>query len=380
VVDVGGNPNRHARLKREKIWSLNPILVDTDAFRRNGRTANTKACDCTFAKCISGGCVGCGGLTDGDELLAVHSLYYLQPVNILKALLKTGCALRSIHHRFRKGAISGSLFGKGSSAEATWRRVDGRIQMHAGEGFCYDHPDLSWLDHPSLAPTARVGLLCTKRLAWTRTFSTPWDETVVFFVVDNNIPSSQVYGGAVLAAANTYHPNVKNHGDLLELDGAVVPTSLVDGLLVRMSEQTRDQSLRNRMGNWVQHDLDTLPDHVDKAAAAQTAVSIAFGANLTRGLAQRFGASDSVEIEEYNRILAGGQPKLITKLSGWYKAWVAFILLLVVFKFSEPIMELTTGLVGPLFNPDNWLSLIIFGTAVWGLLVVFQKELRSKLP
>lgn len=94
LVDIGGNPSRHASHKR-KIWSLAPTLCAADAVRNSKWNANMLVCNHRLEDLCN-----CGGPV--DTYISIHSLYYLTPTAVLKALIS--CNSKTLYasvHRYR---------------------------------------------------------------------------------------------------------------------------------------------------------------------------------------------------------------------------------------------------------------------------------------
>jgi hypothetical protein len=181
VEDVGGNPNRCGRLcLRSNLGyhSHNPILDGSDAVRCNTRGAlprGIESCDKIMQECE----------THGDGLLLVHSLYHIEPLDLLVRVLQTTTRRGvSVHHRF--DGMSGSF--PASQPEATFKRVGRKVSMTSkGNNVPYVHDSLDWLLRGSYTASVN-GELFT--LCWSTVRASPICEIVVFTVVSGSIRSN----------------------------------------------------------------------------------------------------------------------------------------------------------------------------------------------
>jgi hypothetical protein len=135
IVDIGGNVNRHRRLNRA-IWSLSPILTPADAIRVNG-WKGPNWCQHT----VQQQCVCAGGVP--DIYISIHSLYYLNPQDVLDALHFTEKkTIYAAVHRYRLHV------GKMCLGEISYR-LDGSGMVHSqteGNASPYTHDCQLWLD------------------------------------------------------------------------------------------------------------------------------------------------------------------------------------------------------------------------------------------
>jgi hypothetical protein len=158
IVDIGGNPLRHAQMKRS-IHSCNPVLTPTDnsrneRYRSQNRSTVTPGrkirslrtmfypsvtfCEHPIEYCT---CV------KPDCFLAIHSLYYFTPDQLLKLLYSTvrGKIYASCH-LFDK--LVGDMFTVNKKSEAHYEfQVSGDINMLVkGNYIPYRHGNVEWLN------------------------------------------------------------------------------------------------------------------------------------------------------------------------------------------------------------------------------------------
>jgi hypothetical protein len=135
IVDIGGNPARHCGASRNNVHSCCPLLTPEDHAREGSRRLDSrglKYCNHRFQDCT---CVV------PDAYLAVHSIYYLTPEDVLCAVFRANKnVLVSAHHMFR--APKGSF----AAGEAEWDVSDGSVTMSVmGNLVPYSHRSTEWL-------------------------------------------------------------------------------------------------------------------------------------------------------------------------------------------------------------------------------------------
>jgi len=140
IVDIGGNPIRHAGNHRQNVHSCCPILDPVDSVRHHNYNNPTfplpmvprfcahraEECDCVIP----------------TTYLSVHSLYYLTPVTVLALLNRaTSHSLHAIVHEFP------DIYGSFAAAEAQYRvNPDQMVHMHVtGNSQPYVHSVMPWL-------------------------------------------------------------------------------------------------------------------------------------------------------------------------------------------------------------------------------------------
>lgn len=293
VIDVGGNPNRHRRMQRNNVWSLNPILDRNDEFRRT--TSRSKnSCNCTVQKFMKGGCDKCFNVGRSvRSFICVHSLYYLKP-KVVMQMCKIAPTY-SVHHRFPGNS--------GTILEASWHRANSGIIMDAGDNNTYGpHDDLSWL-----ATGYYTQWSSFQKLVWHRLHDTPWTETLRFslgrFV--NGIYNDKLN---VIQSANL-PPGVFQRGSYVVLahgnKDISVLRSDVNDLASHYVGQARTPDLRQRMFNRARS-LD-VPAWADPVLYRIGLVEVAYLLGLQDSIrfAQIRREVNRCDLEQYNDLLKG---------------------------------------------------------------------------
>lgn len=104
IVDVGGNPNRHAELGRKEVHCLCPVLEPADLARLAARSKARNNCDHELGT-EHRGTMGqkCDCVDHLETYLFTHSLYYFAPADLLAALDHTASrTMWAIVHHFDK--------------------------------------------------------------------------------------------------------------------------------------------------------------------------------------------------------------------------------------------------------------------------------------
>jgi hypothetical protein len=131
IVDIGGNALRH--MNRRNVWSCCPILSPEDSVR-NMRYLNCRNfCNHLFQDCAC---------RDADVYISIHSIYYLTPSDVLKAVYKsTRRLLYSLNHTFDE------VFGVYAFGEAKYHRVTKTdvVMTVSGNSHPYHHSNVDWL-------------------------------------------------------------------------------------------------------------------------------------------------------------------------------------------------------------------------------------------
>lgn len=136
IVDIGGNPSRHAKLSRTNVWSCCPILETNDIFRlfHNSGHGVDKLCHHRAQDCQ---CV------HPDAFLTVDAIYYLTPLEIAHLTIrsKANCFV-AVHHCFPHA------FGAFAAGEATYIALDAEtVSMSVnGNKSPYVHSNLAWMN------------------------------------------------------------------------------------------------------------------------------------------------------------------------------------------------------------------------------------------
>lgn len=145
IVDIGGNSKRHEALGRRNIWSCQPLLDAKDWLRdRSHHSCLHKVADCTCPVLrrphVAGEQPGRG---DVGGYLAVHSLYYLDPCEVLALVNDLDNAsgrLNAVTHLFpghRGSLCDGELRYTADKEDVV---VIAGHQLHS-----YKHDNMHWL-------------------------------------------------------------------------------------------------------------------------------------------------------------------------------------------------------------------------------------------
>jgi len=134
ILDVGGSSVRHHRLRRQNIWSCQPLVDPED---RNRGFRSESACRHRVHECY------CKAY---DTVMLIHSLYYITPEMLLDVLVRTTYKLGvAVVHLFpeRSGTLG---FG-----EASYISESDKIEMHVkGNYHTYVHDNIAWLKSQSI--------------------------------------------------------------------------------------------------------------------------------------------------------------------------------------------------------------------------------------
>jgi len=123
ICDIGGNANRHAAAGRMNVHSCNPVLDGSDVIRRLPETYLDGAnyCDKKSLNCAA---------PVPDVYMAVHSLYYLTPEEVLEHVYRSNAKrLYAVVHEFRQ--LYGHFHGADKSYESKFE--------------CYPKGDSVWV-------------------------------------------------------------------------------------------------------------------------------------------------------------------------------------------------------------------------------------------
>lgn len=181
VVDIGGNPLRHHKMNRSRIWSCCPIVCARDTMRNNnyarypqlkGKFCNHLVQECTCVPMVT-------------AYLSVHSLYYLTPEIVLALVNKAEQKrLVAIHHNYPV-AVGYGVFPpetKGNDVEAAWERASATISTRVrGNPVPYLHANLDWLQSGIFSDGNTV-------MEWNTTAITPLTY-VTLFVASSRTPA-----------------------------------------------------------------------------------------------------------------------------------------------------------------------------------------------
>lgn len=171
ITDIGGNANRHSVAGRDNVHSCNPVLGPADAVRRRPDYYKPDALYCTQQA------QSCP--ITPEVYLAVHSLYYLTPLDVLefvhRAERKT---LYAVNHAF--GSLYGAMHGVDGVYESTYQtHCEGddlwvHMKVH-GNHTGYTHSASTWLLETNYYSDG------VKAMAWT---STPIGDSFTYVFTD----------------------------------------------------------------------------------------------------------------------------------------------------------------------------------------------------
>jgi len=141
VVDIGGNANRHAAAGRKNIHSCNPVLCPSDVARRSPENYRVDAvyCNNNVFECME----------PADVYLAVHSLYYLTPDQVLSLVMRSGkqrlyACVHVFSELYGKMHFNGDYYESSYQVFAKQRRLS--VQMDVvGNLHGYTHDAMFWL-------------------------------------------------------------------------------------------------------------------------------------------------------------------------------------------------------------------------------------------
>jgi len=134
IVDIGGNPDRHQKYQRRNVWCLCPVLTPNDAVKN---TSWNSLNWCTHK--VQDVCA-CGA---ADAYMSVHSLYYLDPIEVLQAIdnCSSNMLYAMVHHfpnpvgTHSLGDVEYRINGKGHA-----------LAIAKGNSHTYEHDTLQWLN------------------------------------------------------------------------------------------------------------------------------------------------------------------------------------------------------------------------------------------
>jgi len=140
ISDIGGSANRHAKAGRLNVHSCNPILSSSDAARRHPDNYHKDAnyCQNTAQDCKH----------TPDVYLAVHSLYYLTPTEVLRLMMRANKrTLYAVVHRFDN--LYGTFHNNGLYSESEYSLLcESELKVHMrvrGNMVGYTHDPCMWL-------------------------------------------------------------------------------------------------------------------------------------------------------------------------------------------------------------------------------------------
>jgi hypothetical protein len=157
VVDVGGNPTRHAREGRKEVHSCNPILDSADVVRSLNHGMSPNTCSHLAEECV---CVRVPSV-----YISIDSIYYLDVDTIARLCLRAETkTLVAVCHEFP------DAYGSFADGEAKYQQLtENTVMMQVnGNSHVYKHSNLAWMRANSSpvvdANGVRLGTLCWSRL------------------------------------------------------------------------------------------------------------------------------------------------------------------------------------------------------------------------
>jgi hypothetical protein len=174
IVDIGGNPSRHATMKRVNVHSANPILSSADVARSANHQGAPNTCSHTAQECD---CV------IPAAYLSVDSLYYLSPDDVAYLVERSlSKLLVAVIHEFN------DAYGAFADGEATYQLLSSdTVSMSVrGNSSAYTHGNLGWMRKNSHQYVAN-GVL--KTLVWTQLEHYANRVTYTFHVTSAQIPT-----------------------------------------------------------------------------------------------------------------------------------------------------------------------------------------------
>lgn len=158
-VDLNGNPSANERYMARnpgiKIISVVELITPKDHVRRLTKWGSRLDADgyprwivASLRDIGLGNCDELQGITI-DGFISIHTLYYYDMAEIIRALNRHDCPLFAAHHRFEGG--SGTM----NNGEQSWVKRERSGEMYIYQtttktGSIYNHPDNSkWFDHDS---------------------------------------------------------------------------------------------------------------------------------------------------------------------------------------------------------------------------------------
>jgi hypothetical protein len=147
ILDIGGSPTYNAKYKKF-VRSVSPLVLRDDYHRCKGIDP-TLFCNCLWKDCM---CEHFGEDQQPDVSISIHSLYYLTPEEVAKAVVST-----STHTHYAAVHMFDKSHGKIHEAEYHIR--DNKVSMTVpGNLSSYVHDDMSWLrDLPCIKTTDLSG-------------------------------------------------------------------------------------------------------------------------------------------------------------------------------------------------------------------------------
>jgi len=258
VLDVGGNPSRHQRERRDNVWSCCPILTPSDALRSVNSQLRELANFCEH-DAISCRCV------EYNRVVCIHSIYYLSPEEIAELVSRSiDKLLYAAVHVYEEPV--GQMFGShGQIPEMTYY-VDNEDLVHVqvtGNLGQYVHGSMRWL---------RRGAIATNRgtLAWSERFRTEHTRVYQFTLTQQVIePHSDV--PMPLTASmhdNDYYGRVDYRSVYLQDDHKAAP---VYGTIVAVTDLL---SFGPNYAAYLLHNPTTRPVVVPKALVCDVAAAM----------------------------------------------------------------------------------------------------------
>jgi hypothetical protein len=190
IVDIGGNPSRHARKNRHDVHSCNPILDSADVIRSLHHQLSSPHSCCHLAqdcKCVQ-----------PAIHMSIHSLYNLDVSDVA-----TLCMSNSTHTLVALVHTFPDAYGAFADGEATYQQVsvDQVAMTVRGNEYSYTHNNMHWLrsnSSPVMRDDVRIGTLC-----WSAIQSFPHSVLYAFHVthriVESVAPAQVSFSSAMLS-------------------------------------------------------------------------------------------------------------------------------------------------------------------------------------
>lgn len=200
VYDIGASMTQHKG--RTFVHGLCPLLTPSDVYRNSKYkelVPDASFCNHTMEQVSDGVCT-C--VDHAVAAIAVHSAYYLNPVDIVRFLKLKGITLFAVVHRFKEleGSIHEMVYNKYGI------EVVAKI---AGES--YQHSSLDWLDAPGSALNTEAGTLgwhLETRIGMTWVYAfyySPVAAPEITLQFENAVTDLQAFGSINLGKLNTQH-------------------------------------------------------------------------------------------------------------------------------------------------------------------------------
>jgi hypothetical protein len=217
VVDVGGNPHRHRKMKRVFVHSTNPVLSSADVVRSYMHTGATNTCSCRAEMCA---CVS------PAAYLSVDSLYYLSLDTVAQLVEKSEAKLLvAVTHLFP------NAYGSFAGGEATYQLTgpDEVTMSVRGNSHSYTHSAMLHLrssGHHYRTETGEYKTLCwSQQMSFQNhvvyVFTTTSKQVSLEMPINNTLSpalqSQGYYGPISIGSAFSDRSTIEIVGDVISL-------------------------------------------------------------------------------------------------------------------------------------------------------------------